>query len=712
MNIILLNLSSIAAGISAVGVFVLGLIVLTRNIKAPLNKAFFGFTIGITIWLVATFEMLRNCINPNTAIFWDRMAYIGVAFIAVTMYHMSLVLRKKLGKQKIILFAGYFLAIVFLSLSHTSLFIDDLYIYNYGCHAKAQPLHNIFLSIFVFYVILFFINTILAYKNSINPVQKTQTKYFLLAFVIFSTGIVAFLPAYQIPIPPFTFIVEFIGVIIMAYAIIRHRLMDIRIVIKQGTVYIFSIITTLAFTFCILTGINYFTRISLNHYLLAIGSLLSLVVFEPTKKIFQKFANKYLFTSLYNYQATIRALSQELTTTIDFEKIISYLNQIMQETMHVEKMAVLVRDQNNAHYNAHKIFGFVKKEAAFWPIFSLVTEHLEKNQALIVQEEMDAENALAKKMKQNGLAIALPLSRGKKLIGVIILGDKISADSYSKQDIELLEVLANQASVAIENALLYKEVRDFTLHLKEKVAEQTEDIKKLYAVKNDFLHIVSHQLRTPLSALNGLVSLWTDKDYEAQTKEEKDKIKERVKISCDRLSNVTNRMLDTLNFEKGRIILKFEKIDLGKTIQETVEMLKPNFEKRGLYLKFTPLEKSFFINADPKYLSQVFQNLIDNAEKYTRQGGLTIQIRKSLKEAKIIFKDTGMGLEPEEKKYALHEKFFRGRGAKEQYTGGTGLGLYLVKQIIDGHHGKIEVASAGRDQGTEFIVTLPVNWKK
>ncbi|MDP2918419.1 MAG: ATP-binding protein [bacterium] len=694
---------------------ILGNLAFFKNRQSKTNKIFSLLVLFIVIWMIASYleNELASIKLSSLALKVDFAAgaiifYFFVLF-CFTFQEIHIL------KNRIIPFFLGIPAILLVIGSFTNLIAINPKIVEQTITYDLGPLFYIYVVYMFFYMLLGCTDLIVKAKRFIG-IKRAQTVYVLLGLAISSSVALVFNLFLQrfLPAEIFRFgnyaLIFFVA--FTTYALLKHRFLDIRIVIKQSIVYGLTLGSVIILTVSSVLGVAYFAKINVNYWTLTFGLILGTLLFDPIKRSFQSFANKYLFTSLYNYQATIRALSQELTTTIDFEKIISYLNQIMQETMHVEKMAVLVKDQNNAHYNAHKIFGFAKKEAMLWPIFSLVAEHLEKNQALIVQEEMDAENALAKKMKQEDLAIALPLSRGKKLIGVIILGDKISADSYSKQDIELLEVLANQASVAIENALLYKEVRDFTLHLKEKVAEQTEDIKKLYAVKNDFLHIVSHQLRTPLSALNGLVSLWTDKDYEAQTKEEKDKIKERVKISCDRLSNVTNRMLDTLNFEKGRIILKFEKVDLGKIMQEIVEMLKPNFEKRGLYLKFTPLEKSFFINADPKYLSQVFQNLIDNGEKYTRQGGLTIQIRKSLKEAKIIFKDTGMGLEPEEKKYVLTEKFFRGRGAKEQYTGGTGLGLYLVKQIIDGHHGKIEVASAGRDQGTEFIVTLPVNWKK
>lgn len=235
-------------------------------------------------------------------------------------------------------------------------------------------------------------------------------------------------------------------------------------------------------------------------------------------------------------------------------------------------------------------------------------------------------------------------------------------------------------------------------------------IRKLFQVKNEFLNLISHQLRTPLTALKGLISLWIEDDYETQSQAEQTKIKERIKLSIDRLSDITNAMLDTLNLERGRVKFQFEDFDLIKIIQDTIAVLKPNFEKKGLYLKFLPpKEKIPLVRADAKYLSQAFQNLIDNAEKYTEQGGLTIKLNMpDIKHIQLSFQDTGIGLEKEEQKYVFQEKFFRGKGGKEKYTGGTGLGLYLVKQIIDAHQGKIIVKSEGLNEGTEIIITIPI----
>lgn len=113
------------------------------------------------------------------------------------------------------------------------------------------------------------------------------------------------------------------------------------------------------------------------------------------------------------------------------------------------------------------------------------------------------------------------------------------------------------------------------------------------------------------------------------------------------------------------------------------------------------------IESDPKYLSNVFMNLIDNAEKYTKKGGLIIKILREGDNVKLIFTDTGVGVSKEDKE-KLFEKFSRGANSSYINPNGSGLGLFIVKQIIEKHHGKIEILSEGGQKGVAITVILPI----
>jgi len=143
-----------------------------------------------------------------------------------------------------------------------------------------------------------------------------------------------------------------------------------------------------------------------------------------------------------------------------------------------------------------------------------------------------------------------------------------------------------------------------------------------------------------------------------------------------------------------------------------MKTLKFNYDKKGLKLIFekpsSPLPK---MECDAEYLRQVFMNIIDNAEKYTREGGTTVCIAKKSNNIEVTFTDTGIGIDPEEKS-KLFGKFVRGRRSQSIHTDGSGLGLFIIKKIVEEHHGKVSLESEGVGKGTTFRVTLPINQPK
>jgi len=539
-------------------------------------------------------------------------------------------------------------------------------------------------------------------------------------------GFSNFLLWYNINFPPYGNPLVLAYVVAYTYAIIKHRLMDIRLVIRQGTVYLLIFAIVAGAVMAIMAGFIKVTGEQVSQILISVSILAllaALLVFDFIRRWLEKIANKYLFVSLYNYQETVKSLGQQLTRTIDLTKIIDTIIKSTADVMKLDKAGVLLRDESSGVYQIQKIVGFKEENGISLVKDNFLTEYLQKTGKSLVHEELrlqirDAANSelrqrlsnLRDNMKKIEAAICLPLFREAEIQGLIVLGNKISKDAYSSQDIELLETLASQASVAIENGRLYDQVQDLTQHLQEKVDEQTKHLKKLFEVKTEFLHIVSHQLRTPLTALRGLLSMWSEGAFESYSPEEKQKVKQRISISCERLNNITNDMLDTLDLEEGYAKFILEPLDTAEIIDETVNFLKPNFDKKGLFLEFKKPEKSLpHVLGDKQYLPQSFQNLIDNAEKYTPKGGLTITLSQpDSNHIQISFKDTGIGVILQEKEHLFKDKFFRGERADKINTAGSGLGLYIVKNIIDGHHGTVGIKSAGPNQGTEFIVSLPV----
>lgn len=263
----------------------------------------------------------------------------------------------------------------------------------------------------------------------------------------------------------------------------------------------------------------------------------------------------------------------------------------------------------------------------------------------------------------------------------------------------------------VKSAKKEKESREKLEKVSRNLALSNQKLQNLLEMKNDFLHIVSHQLRTPMTAMRGFISMWNEGEFDKLPPDKMGEIKSRIVNNSERLNNIVNDMVLAMESE-GELKVEFKPVDLGKLLAGNIEMLKPNFEKKGLYLKYEETAKNIpQIAADEKLLLNVFMNLIDNAEKYTDKGGLTIAVGKDSSNAKISFIDTGVGLSKEDKKI-LFKKF--SRGAKSNYINpnGSGLGLFIIKQIITKHHGKIKAASKGEGLGSTFTITLPIKQGK
>ena len=263
-----MNALSILPLLSAVCTLTLGIFVLAKNRKDITNVIFFLFSLFVSVWLGNTAFVFMSCSNEKMAIFWDRLVYFGVIFIPPTCYHFS-ALFSGIKKNKYLIALGYIISTFFFAISRTDLFVSQLIYYPWGCHTKAHLFHNLFVLSFAFFITLVFINLAKGLKKS-TGIQKIQIKYILVAFIILGFGVFGFLPAYGINLYPFTYLAGLIAVVIITYAILRHHLMNIKVI----TTEIFSILVSLVLL------INALLSKSLNNFILNFSLFLAISFFS------------------------------------------------------------------------------------------------------------------------------------------------------------------------------------------------------------------------------------------------------------------------------------------------------------------------------------------------------------------------------------------------------------------------------------------------
>jgi signal transduction histidine kinase len=242
----------------------------------------------------------------------------------------------------------------------------------------------------------------------------------------------------------------------------------------------------------------------------------------------------------------------------------------------------------------------------------------------------------------------------------------------------------------------------------EKLAKDLEaanaHLKELDKMKSEFLSIASHQLRAPITSIRGYAANILDGSYGAVPAH----LNQPLHIIQESARLMVNSIEDYLNIsriEQGR--MKYEKsdFDLGKLASQVVDELAPVAAAKKLALTYAGPEKAM-VNADIGKVKQVITNLIDNAIKYTPEGKIEAIVEKKDGKAVFMTKDTGIGI-PADEIGQLFSKFTRARGANDVNTSGTGLGLYVAKQLTEGNGGTIHIESEGKGKGSRFIVELP-----
>jgi signal transduction histidine kinase len=244
-----------------------------------------------------------------------------------------------------------------------------------------------------------------------------------------------------------------------------------------------------------------------------------------------------------------------------------------------------------------------------------------------------------------------------------------------------------------------------------KVFRDITSEREVDKAKTEFVSLASHQLRTPLSTVNWYAEMLLAGDV-GEMNAQQNKYLNEVYHSNQRMVELVNALLDVASLELGTFAIESEKVDICKLTESVIDEQRPEIAVRKLHFTFSCEKNAIFLQVDPKHLRMVIQNILSNAVKYTPNGG---KIRLSITSADkqnicIKISDNGYGI-PKNQQDKIFTKLFRADNARDMDTDGTGLGLYIVKSIVDNSGGKIWFTSPQKSggRGTTFSVTLPIH---
>jgi signal transduction histidine kinase len=235
--------------------------------------------------------------------------------------------------------------------------------------------------------------------------------------------------------------------------------------------------------------------------------------------------------------------------------------------------------------------------------------------------------------------------------------------------------------------------------------EQNDRLRELDRLKDELVALVSHELRTPLTSIAGYLELVLDEN-EGPLGDEQRRFLEIVDRNARRLMRLVNDLLFVAQIESGRLTLDATEVDLQELAAESVEALRPAAEAAGISLRLDALPVPA-VRGDPERLGQLLDNLLSNAVKFTLAGGrVVVALGRSGGDAVLAVTDTGIGV-PAVEQDRIFERFFRASDAQERAIEGTGLGLTIVRAIVEAHGGSVEIASV-EGEGTTVRVRIPL----
>jgi signal transduction histidine kinase/DNA-binding response OmpR family regulator len=337
----------------------------------------------------------------------------------------------------------------------------------------------------------------------------------------------------------------------------------------------------------------------------------------------------------------------------------------------------------------------------------------------------DADDLLRVKGKTSELVhsfLGAPILSGSKVAGWLYLINKVNAEDFSEADERLAATLATQVAVAYENAMLYSDAQRHAMELQLEIAERKQaeeeraqllireqaaraEAEQANRTKDEFLATLSHELRTPLSAILG----WSHLVRSGKLDEpQMSRAFETIERNARSQSQLIDDLLDVSRIITGKLQIEPRPVDLCGVIEAASDAVRPALEAKSIKFEAVMASEDCLVPGDPNRLQQIFWNLFSNATKFTpEEGQVRVEVKRVDSAIRVSVSDTGVGITPEFLPY-IFDRFRQADGSTTRIHGGLGLGLSIVKHLVQLHQGTVVVESQGKNQGSTFTVTLPL----
>jgi len=696
------------------GLFLIIIFVSSKNIESRVNRTFILFGLAVFLYSASTFISEWN-ISMDMALLVTRFSVFFANFIPLLFFHFSLAYSNTLKKNKILLRIAYAVIPVLSVLAFLPQTVTTIQRTEHGTTLDDIGF-GLWLTL-IYFVSLFAISfkVLYQYGKASTPEVRSQVR-----LMIYGIGFaVAVNMVVQIVLP--TFGIKGLGDLIgnpsnlvlvgaVALAILRHRMFDIKAVLIRSIGFAFTAVVIIAGYVFLIWGLTIIILPLFNDsrlhdaYLMFVGALLVLSV-GPLIKLTKKITDNLFYRDDYDLREVTNSIGKILSSIIDLPVLTKQVTEILCKEMRVKAINTIVLDKDSVYFQSSTNPAIDTKQ--------LEVDLRQLTGSVYLKDHLEAspEKSILEKYGIQALAI---LWVNKQKVGYLLFFEKSNGTSYSRKDGQLIEIVSDELAIAINNSLSYSLVQQFNLTLQKRIDEATAQLRDVNAqlkaaneVKDDFISMASHQLTTPLTAVEGYLSMAVRGLYGELSKP----LNEPLTSALSRARVMKKLVVDLLSISRmtaGKFNLDLSTVDFNNLVKTEVHEFLSTAKTNKTELVYHPPEVPVPpIIVDEQKLRQAVSNLIDNAIRYTANGTVNVYLERNNDWAIYRVVDSGIGV-PENEKDKLFSKFFRAGNAKQERPDGTGIGLYVVKRVVEAHGGQI-IFESTVGKGSTFGFKIPLD---
>lgn len=541
-------------------------------------------------------------------------------------------------------------------------------------------------------------------------VDRARAGYVLLGFGVFI--LLAFLLAVIMPgltgvydISDYIYFLIVLPILFTAYAMLRHRLLDVRLAVRRTFAYLLTLLLFGGPLLALYLAFRFFLSSYPDLELAASLTLLALAVaLSPAALGFSgRLAARILFPGLYDEVELLHEVSAVFASTADVRDGLISATRLACSRLGLSRLLVAI-PEDSTRGKGNWVIGYDEREAAGggrWdmkapdsPLFHL-HETLLADNGITTSGEHESERA---EMRERGLFACLPVRNPAGNIAVLLAGARKTQGALEPYDLDFLAHFAERAAVFIDNYLL----SSYLLSQFEELSRLYKRLKESDEFKTEVINITSHELRTPLTILNGYAAMLRER-HGRFSEEERKRCLEYIATSCRRLNDILDQFLTVSDFQRGDIHLFTQTIVL-KTLLEELRSAFAEDKRRRIEVEVDHACPA--VTTDRSLLLLILNNLVENALRFSPDDQpVTLAAEKAAGGVRVSVSDKGQGIDREDVQY-IFQPFARLEEMDKHHIG-TGLGLYLVRMAADLLGIEVEVESEpGR--GTVFHLLLPL----